>query len=54
VALEIALGDGTDGQGHEYVIQMTYVESATVETPNAGPPAVEARVSEVASRTGRW
>jgi hypothetical protein len=42
VAIEIALSDGTGGNVRDYVIQMSYVESAAVNTRGAEHPAVAA------------
>jgi hypothetical protein len=42
VALAVALGEGTGGEGRAYVIQLAYAESAAVETPRAAPSAAAA------------
>jgi hypothetical protein len=43
VAIEIALGEGTRRERPEYVIRLSYAESAEVETSGAEHLAVEAR-----------
>ena len=42
VTVEIALGDGTDGEVCEYIIRMAYSESAEVNTWGMANPSVEA------------
>lgn len=42
VALAISLGEGTGGEEHAYVMQLTYTESAVVDRQGAEPPAVDA------------
>jgi hypothetical protein len=43
VALTIALSEGGGGEERAYVIQLAYVEHATVETPGAAVPLAPPR-----------